>query len=263
MGKDIIDMEFCGEDDCYKVRDVSMPRVQFSFWCPRAGVKTRGGGRRRVRRWLSAALGHGGFQMFSLHQGRSSHASCIVPRLAMELCFEARISAVTSRLLSSLLRSQILNVSADATRGEVRKGYHQMSLAHHPDKVGHKSEDEQEVSHKLFVKIAGAYEILSDETKRRSYDIWVRGGRKRRPTPGLKTSVCPSGGTHTRARPHGAVTGPTQPRGGRRLNHSDCPQGMTTLGICQPTIVTILSGATSRTPQQRSASPVLPLAGFQ
>ena len=30
---------------------------------------------------------------------------------------------------------EILNVTADATRGEIKRGYHQMSLKYHPDKV--------------------------------------------------------------------------------------------------------------------------------
>ena len=79
---------------------------------------------------------------------------------------------------------QVLNITSDSTRGEVKRGYHKMSLLYHPDKLGDKSEEEQAAGNALFIKVAQAYAVLSDEGSRRKYDMWVRGGRKRRPEPG-------------------------------------------------------------------------------
>ena len=50
--------------------------------------------------------------------------------------------------------------------------------------TGDKSEEEQAAGNALFIKVAQAYAVLSDEGSRRKYDMWVRGGRKRRPEPG-------------------------------------------------------------------------------
>ena len=59
-----------------------------------------------------------------------------------------------------------------------------MSLLYHPDKLGDRSEEEQAAGNAMFLKVSAAYAVLSDEGSRRKYDIWVRGGRKRRPEPG-------------------------------------------------------------------------------
>ena len=78
----------------------------------------------------------------------------------------------------------ILNITSDSTRGEVKRGYHKMSLLYHPDKLGEKSDEEKASGNAMFIKVAEAYAVLSDEDSRRKYDLWVRSGRKRRPAPG-------------------------------------------------------------------------------
>ena len=65
----------------------------------------------------------------------------------------------------------VLNISSDSTRGEVKRGYHRMSLQYHPDKLGDKSEEEQAAGNAIFIKVAQAYAVLSDEESRRKYDI--------------------------------------------------------------------------------------------
>jgi len=79
---------------------------------------------------------------------------------------------------------EVLNVTADSTRGEIRRAYHKLSLQYHPDKVGDKSDEEKAASNAKFLKVSSAYEVLANEKSRQSYDIWVKGGRKRRPKPG-------------------------------------------------------------------------------
>ncbi|KAL9188839.1 hypothetical protein ACHAXT_007217 [Thalassiosira profunda] len=56
---------------------------------------------------------------------------------------------------------ETLGVDKDASKKEIRKAYMKLSRTHHPDKGG----DE----HK-FKEISAAYEILSDEEKRKQYD---------------------------------------------------------------------------------------------
>merc|ERR1712226_532023 len=56
---------------------------------------------------------------------------------------------------------ETLEIEKNATAKEIKKAYFRLSKTHHPDKGG----DE----HK-FKEIAAAYEILSDEEKRKSYD---------------------------------------------------------------------------------------------
>ena len=56
---------------------------------------------------------------------------------------------------------ETLEIDKDASQKEIKKAYFRLSKTHHPDKGG----DE----HK-FKEIAAAYEILSDEEKRKAYD---------------------------------------------------------------------------------------------
>ena len=59
---------------------------------------------------------------------------------------------------------KILNVQRNATKQEVKKAYHKMSLEYHPDR--NKSPNARD----KFSQIAEAYEVLSNEEKRRIYD---------------------------------------------------------------------------------------------
>lgn len=56
---------------------------------------------------------------------------------------------------------ETLEVEKDATPAQIKKAYRKLAVKHHPDKGG----DE----HK-FKEISAAYEILSDEEKRKAYD---------------------------------------------------------------------------------------------
>ncbi|ODQ64608.1 DnaJ-like protein [Nadsonia fulvescens var. elongata DSM 6958] len=62
---------------------------------------------------------------------------------------------------------EVLGVSKSATGVEIKKAYRKLALSYHPDKV---SEDKREESEVRFKEISQAYEILSDDEKRQSYD---------------------------------------------------------------------------------------------
>lgn len=69
---------------------------------------------------------------------------------------------------------EVLGVESSATEGEIKKAYRKLALKYHPDKV---PEHEREESELKFKEITEAYEILSDEDKRKDYDLGGRGGR--------------------------------------------------------------------------------------
>lgn len=54
-----------------------------------------------------------------------------------------------------------LGVAQDATADDIRKAYRKSAIAHHPDKGGDPEK---------FKEISNAYQVLSDEEKRRRYD---------------------------------------------------------------------------------------------
>lgn len=56
---------------------------------------------------------------------------------------------------------EILGLSSECSKEEIKKAFRELSKTHHPDKGG-KEED--------FKKIAKAYEVLSDPKKREAYD---------------------------------------------------------------------------------------------
>ncbi|CAH8540768.1 unnamed protein product [Schistosoma margrebowiei] len=58
----------------------------------------------------------------------------------------------------------ILGISKSASNSDVKKAFRKLALKYHPDK--NKDEDAQ----KKFLKIAEAYDVLSDDEKRKQYD---------------------------------------------------------------------------------------------
>ena len=65
----------------------------------------------------------------------------------------------------------ILGVSSDATKDEIKKSYRKLAIKHHPDK--NKGNNDAE---KQFKKISQAYEVLSNEKKRQMYDQYGEEG---------------------------------------------------------------------------------------
>ena len=64
---------------------------------------------------------------------------------------------------------EILEVSKDADAAEIKKSYRKLALKYHPDRQT--TEDDKEKSHSIFARLSAAYEILSDEEKRKEFDI--------------------------------------------------------------------------------------------
>ncbi|XP_059417797.1 dnaJ heat shock protein family (Hsp40) member A3a isoform X1 [Carassius carassius] len=66
---------------------------------------------------------------------------------------------------------QILGVPRSATQKEIKKAYYQMAKKYHPDT----NKDDPQAKEK-FAQLAEAYEVLSDEGKRKQYDTYGSAG---------------------------------------------------------------------------------------
>ncbi|XP_043698219.1 dnaJ protein ERDJ3A [Telopea speciosissima] len=78
--------------------------------------------------------------------------------LASLLCF--------TRAAKTLDPYKVLGVERNASQREIQKAFHKLSLQYHPDKNKNKGAQEK------FADINNAYEILSDEEKRKNYDLY-------------------------------------------------------------------------------------------
>ncbi|MEM2122026.1 MAG: molecular chaperone DnaJ [Candidatus Bathyarchaeia archaeon] len=72
---------------------------------------------------------------------------------------------------------KILGVSRNASKEEIKKAYRRLALKYHPDR--NKSPDAEE----RFKEISEAYAVLSDDEKRRQYDLLGREGIGARYSP--------------------------------------------------------------------------------
>ncbi|CAI8612767.1 unnamed protein product [Vicia faba] len=76
------------------------------------------------------------------------------------LCFLLELEA------KSIDPYKVLGVDKTASQREIQKAFHKLSLQYHPDKNKAKGAQEK------FSQINNAYEILSDEEKRKNYDLY-------------------------------------------------------------------------------------------
>lgn len=61
---------------------------------------------------------------------------------------------------------KVLGVERNASQREIQKAFHKLSLQYHPDKNKNKGAQEK------FAQINNAYDVLSDEEKRKNYDMY-------------------------------------------------------------------------------------------
>ncbi|XP_016388815.1 dnaJ homolog subfamily B member 6-like [Sinocyclocheilus rhinocerous] len=71
---------------------------------------------------------------------------------------------------------EILGVTQNASHDDIKKAYRKKALKWHPDK----NPNNKEQADKMFKEISEAYEVLSDENKRRQYDKYGKEGLSHR-----------------------------------------------------------------------------------
>ena len=59
---------------------------------------------------------------------------------------------------------KVLDISKNATNGEIKKAYRSLALKFHPDK------NSNENANAIFIELTEAYEVLSNENRRKHYD---------------------------------------------------------------------------------------------
>ncbi|KAG7453736.1 hypothetical protein JOB18_001972 [Solea senegalensis] len=67
---------------------------------------------------------------------------------------------------------QILGVHKNATQDDIKKAYRKLALKWHPDK----NPDNKDEAERKFKELSEAYEVLSDENKRNTYDRYGKEG---------------------------------------------------------------------------------------
>jgi DnaJ family protein B protein 4 len=65
---------------------------------------------------------------------------------------------------------KILGIEKTASPDEIKKAYRKLALLWHPDKHAGDSEKDKKIAEEKFKNISKAYEILSDDKKRQTYD---------------------------------------------------------------------------------------------
>lgn len=78
----------------------------------------------------------------------------------------------------------LLDVARTASADDIKKAYRKAALKWHPDRFAGKSEAARKDAEATFKKVASAYEVLSDETKRETYDRYGEAGLNGKSPPG-------------------------------------------------------------------------------
>ena len=66
----------------------------------------------------------------------------------------------------------VLDIKRTASGDEIKKSFRKLAVKLHPDK----NPDNKDVATENFKELSEAYEVLSDETKKRDYDLYGHGG---------------------------------------------------------------------------------------
>ena len=82
-----------------------------------------------------------------------------------ELCLSCSFLTYPPTYLS-IYPYQVLGIDRRADTSEVKKAYRTLAKVYHPDKQADSSVEEKEKAEKEFLKVAQAYEILSNDELR-------------------------------------------------------------------------------------------------
>lgn len=107
----------------------------------------------------------------------------------------------------------LLGVNPSARPEEIRAAFRRLAKRAHPDAQPNLAGEEKEASHRRFIRLAQAYETLSDPGRRRDYDRKLRAARMRSPSQPGRTAPRPG-----RAAEAGAKAG-GRPKAGTARQH--------------------------------------------
>jgi DnaJ-class molecular chaperone len=91
--------------------------------------------------------------------------SLFIITLIIKVNLKINIYIITLIRKVSFTYYDILEISKSATQAEIKQSFRKLALRYHPDK--NKNSEE---SKKKFMQIVEAYEVLSDEMSRKTYD---------------------------------------------------------------------------------------------
>ncbi|XP_051240490.1 dnaJ homolog subfamily A member 3, mitochondrial isoform X2 [Dicentrarchus labrax] len=151
---------------------------------------------RLTTRWLSASVssGHRSGRFLNVSAGHAGVSSAAIPQThrggtAVSLSSWTHRKAVTltatrchhgiacrslhtsSRLANKQDFYGVLGVSRSASQKDIKKAYYQLAKKYHPD-----TNPDDPGAKEKFAKLAEAYEVLSDEVKRKQYDTYGEAG---------------------------------------------------------------------------------------
>nr|XP_022327662.1 protein tumorous imaginal discs, mitochondrial-like isoform X1 [Crassostrea virginica]XP_022327788.1 protein tumorous imaginal discs, mitochondrial-like isoform X1 [Crassostrea virginica] len=109
------------------------------------------------------------------------HQNTEQPRVSKQREFLQKKAFHTSSLHYKDDYYKILGVSKSADQKEIKKAYYKLAKKYHPDV----NKDNKEAA-KKFQEVAEAYEILSDDSKRRQYDTYGKAGGGQAGGPGFQ-----------------------------------------------------------------------------
>lgn len=118
-------------------------------------------------------------QFYCLHKIAILLLVYLLPSLFIQL--EIRAEATTAKDLYSTL-----SVPKTASQKDITKAYRKLALKYHPDKV---SPVEREAAEKKFKEIGHAHDVLSDESKRKMYDMYGEQGLDPNFHPGMASGA--------------------------------------------------------------------------
>ena len=124
----------------------------------------------------------------------------------------SRRSVHTTSAMSKRDHYEVLGVSRDASKGDIKKAYYQKAKKYHPDA----NKDDPKAAEK-FAEATNAWEVLGDDEKRQMYDQFGHDGEKFQGgagggfpggmSPEVRAACC-SGVTATSASPGASLTLP-------------------------------------------------------
>ncbi len=108
----------------------------------------------------------------------SKSESSKISELSLRKKFLLKLFLIFTFIVISLTKEdyyKILGIKRTASEREIKKAFKKLSLKYHPDK----NKDKTEWAKNMFIKVANAYEVLSDTEKRQIYDKYGEEGVKK------------------------------------------------------------------------------------